>query len=76
VIDRQELLAYAESMDSNNPFAEWWMALMVLLDEEELIRLRKRCSMEPMANSVLGYRLSEALTSELRRRTLYEQRPS
>ena len=59
--------------DEANPFADYWMALMVILTDEELIRLCERCSMEPMSESVLGYCLGEALNSEIIRRNLVKQ---
>jgi len=53
-----------------NPFAEYWSAMMCILSDEELLRFLKRCSLPPMDESVLGYRLGEALSSELTRRDM------
>jgi hypothetical protein len=59
------------SCENPDPYYETWMSMMAILNEAELIRLFKRCSM--IQNNTLAYRLSEHISREIQTRRGLEE---
>jgi hypothetical protein len=66
----QEVVDSHANDKDRSPHVDYWLTLMVILTDEELIRFIKRCSMKPLLETALGYRLGTALESEMIKRDL------